>query len=190
MAFIFMNNMFIKIYFIMNKIAVLFLLIFVLSCNVNKEVFNQEIKNDIFPQDWIGLYEGLLDIGARQIPMQLNIDKTDVDTLYKWQIKYGEDDFRDYRLIAPKGETQEFKIDEKNSIILDAFYVKGKLMSEFAVQGNKVMAIYEKKGEELVFEIIFGKEEVDNITGGLDSIPQVNNYKIQGMQRAELVRKK
>lgn len=150
-----------------------------------------------FPQNWEGRYIGMLQIfkagqskAARKIEMELIIKQISLDSnRYEWQIIYGTDKvkgLREYELIVKNRDKGLYIIDERNSILLDAFLVNGKLISRFSVAGNLITATYEKEGDYIHFEILSGKEKVDAYTGGKEAIPEVGNYSIAVRQTARL----
>ncbi len=151
-----------------------------------------------FPESWIGRYEGNLEIfnssgKTMDVKMGLEIEGTDSSGIFRFAIIYGEGEskqVRDYKLITKDKQKGLYAIDEQNSIILDNYFLGGKFISRFGVADNLLLATYEKKGGNVVFEIIMGKEVLTNTTGGRDSIPEVNNYSLDVRQIAILKPKK
>ncbi len=170
----------------------------ILSCKVEEDIIlKEEIplieERQAFPESWVGNYSGKLILGTElpsgetELDMELNIQPTDSTGVYRWNIVYKTEkpDSREYELIIVDKEKGLYKIDERNSIILDCFHSGNKLMSRFAVQGSLALATYEKKGDYILFEIIMGKTETTK-TGGQDKIPEVENYGINVRQYAVL----
>jgi len=181
------------------------ILLIIASCkSVPSDTINDNeanIVNDAkplnFPQDWAGKYLGKLQIfkvgqskAVQEIDMELIIEQVSLDSnRYEWKIIYGEDKIkglREYELIVKDQEKGLYTIDERNSILLDAFLINGKLISRFSVAGNLITATYQKEGDYIHFEILSGKEKVDEYTGGEEEAPNVGNYKITVSQIARL----
>ena len=55
--------------------------------------------------------------------------------------------------------------------------------------GNLLLASYDRGNRTITFEVVVGNVEPINETGGIDSIPKVNSYKIGVAQKAILKRK-
>ncbi len=178
-------------------------LAFFISCKSNQVIADTPVteptRSDIegFPQSWKGTYTGTLNIfqpgsltPSQSVPMDLYIDQIDVDsTKFEWNITYGEDKvkgLRQYQLITKDRDKGIFAIDERNSIVLDAHFIHGKLFSRFSVMGNLISATYEKQGDIIIFEIHSGKEKVSGYTGGQEDTPNVGLYPSAVYQKARL----
>jgi hypothetical protein len=158
-------------------------------------------QRDTFPYSWLGLWAGNLEIynakGLSQtLPMQLDLGETETTGVFKWHIIYGADyekGLRPYLLRTLDASKGLYQTDEMNSIKIEAYYIGGKLFSNFGVQGNLLSTIQEKKGDEMHWEIIFGKETPVSTTGHQvvkgDTIPKVKTMPILIHQRAVLKRK-
>jgi len=157
------------------------------------------IGQNSFPDNWVGNYEGALDIFGvdsitMHVGMKLSIAKKS-DSIYKWKMTYSlkdQQDERDYEMIVVNREQGRFDIDEKNSIIIDGYYRSGIYTSIFEVQKNMIIASYSKKGERLLFEIISANVGDSKITGNskMDgkSIPEVRSFLVNGRQKCILKR--
>lgn len=153
-----------------------------------------------FPQDWEGIWQGDLEIHtakglAQTVPMELHVLPTDSTHRYTWSIIYGEDKEagkRPYELVIIDAENGIYAIDEKNSIQLEAYFIKDKFFSRFEVMGTLLLTSEQLIGDELIFEIIAGKMEPVSVTGSEvvngDTIPPVQAFPINVMQRAILRR--
>lgn len=151
-----------------------------------------------FPQNWYGKWRGTLTIynskgKAQDVPMEIHIEPTDSVNRTKMALIYGEDEkigTRPYELITIDAEKGHYQTDEKNTIFLDDYYFSGVLYSRFEVMGNLLLTRIEKRNNKLYFEVISGKAEPINTTGGdeANKIPDVNSYNIFVSQRAELVK--
>ena len=165
------------------------------------EKIDDSVSNQAnFPITWAGIYQGTLDIftdkGLQQsVAMELEIlPKNDTDH-WIWAIIYGPDSIagrRSYELTTVDAEKGHYQIDEKNSIILDA-YLRGNIfVSRFSVMGNLLDCTYEKLEDDIIFTIVMGKEAGLIDTGGGvingDTIPSVQPFSIGVVQRGKLKR--
>lgn len=153
-----------------------------------------------FPETWAGIYQGTLDIynatGLQQsVAMELEIAPIDSTDRWIWAITYGPDSVagrRSYELVIVDPTKGHYQIDEKNSIILDAFLKGNFFVSRFSVMRNLLDCTYEKSGDEIIFTIVMGKETALLDTGGGviegDTIPVVQAYPIGVVQRGKLKR--
>lgn len=153
-----------------------------------------------FPYGWVGIWKGELQIfrpeGLQQsLPMQLHILPTDSTGQYSWMIIYGPDtpdNRRNYLLNTIDRAKGHFQIDERNSIVLDAYFFNNTLFSRFSVMGSLLLSSYEMRNGQLVFEIIAGSSTPVNRTGDTivdeEEIPAVEAFPVGVMQRGVLVR--
>ncbi len=148
-----------------------------------------------FPSDWAGSWKGglLWYNGAgkepRLVEMQLNIRKS--DTSWTWQMTYGKpgEDNRPYSLIPIDSTKGHWAINEHNGIILDQFFLANRLTGAFTVGSNTIINSYELRGDSLIVEFNSLQAKPINVTGlGTEDSPKVENYRVQGFQRAVLVR--
>ncbi len=152
-----------------------------------------------FPASWVGEWTGDLKIfnnkGLQQtVSMKLEIAPIDSSESFTWQLVYNEgQDQRPYELQIVDAEKGHYQIDEKNSIVLDVYYLAGKLYSRFEVAGNLLLITYELQGEELIFEVISGRESDKKWSGGEEidgnTIPKVASYAVGTRQVARLTQK-
>ena len=151
-----------------------------------------------FPYGWFGTYEGELEIFgvdsvAHRVLMNLDIGPTDNDSTFFWTITYGEGDQKDvrkYQMISMDNSVGYYVLDEKNSIKIET-YLKNKVMTSFfSVNGNFIIATYEKVDEGIAFELIAAQMQPASETGGEkyegEDIPKVTAYPVTGRQRALL----
>ena len=160
----------------------------------NKKEDNKSLYT--FPFEWIGSYEGQLEIfnhpkdTSMVVDMKLEIGSPNNEGYYPWRIQYGEDDIRPYFLEAINPEIGHYRIDERNSIELDGYIKNGHFITRFEVMGNDLLFDYERVDEGILAQIFISKSQSENITGGdiigTDTIPYVNNYKVVVFQKALL----
>lgn len=162
--------------------------------------YGKSMMKDTFPYSWFGTWAGNLEIysskGLSQtVPMQLVKGLTDELGVFQWNIIYGTDmdkGLRPYLLRTIDASKGLYLHDEMNSIKMEAYYLGGKLFSNFSVEGNILTSIEEKEGDKIKFEIIFGKEKPVSETGGKvvngDTISTVKTLPVIINQRAVLTR--
>lgn len=153
-----------------------------------------------FPDSWVGQWKGRLDIistaGIQNKQDSINV-LFEVAPLskntYRWRTTYQtvtRPVIKDYRLIADTIQLGHYKIDEGDSIIMDSYNIGQKLYCTFEVEKSLFFSSYEFKGNEIIFEIVFGPFETPTKTGGVTvaagEIPPVNVYTTQAIQRAVL----
>ncbi|MCB0458887.1 MAG: hypothetical protein KDC74_02575 [Flavobacteriaceae bacterium] len=158
------------------------------------------IAQSSFPDSWAGTYKGELQIYGvdstrMKIAMQLDITAIQKDSVYDWKLTYdfnGTKDVRAYELHVVDTNKGHYQIDEKNSIILDAFLHTNTLTSFFSLIDSYIIASYTKEQDTIVFEIISGKYESIAATGSTEhegeNIPEVKSYLVNGRQRAVLTK--
>lgn len=127
--------------------------------------------------------------------MSLEIHKIDTskEGRYTFGLAYGskEQDWRPYELVPVAAEKGIWKVDEKNSIVMESYLLGPKLLCWFVVQGSRILCAYEKTDERtLVFEVMSGPEKEVSSTGktkqGEEEIPEVKTYPFGVFQRAVL----
>lgn len=146
------------------------------------------------PKEWMGQWRGTLEIfnaqGRQQtVAMGLNIFAKS-DTSWAWQIEYGEGEtaqLRDYELIS-NGDSNHFKLDEKNSIVLYLSLINGGLYSAFEVQTNQLLISYELKDEALIFRTYSFPASEELVTGKGEGIPEVKARRTTTVQIARLTK--
>ena len=152
-----------------------------------------------FPEDFVGNWAGELVIYkpagvAQQVPMQLKIQPLG-DTAYTYTIIYGEDEVagaRPYVIVPGPDGPHHWICDEKNTILLDGYYLGNIYQSVFTVQGTYLVSALEHRGDHLVYAIHSGKSEAIRVSGNEkhdgEDIPAVESFKVSGFQRAILTR--
>lgn len=158
-------------------------------------LFSQES----FPKSWEGNFSGDLEIFgvdsvAMKLKMNLDISKKR-DSVYQWKITYnfrGKEDIRDYELVVVDSKRGIYKIDEKNSILINSYYKTGIFTSFFEVMDSFIISTYSKVEDDIVFEIISGDGKKTSISGNSkfknEDIPAVTSYLVNGRQKAVLKR--
>jgi len=178
----------------MNKLMLLALLLFLGACKTTK---NTKPFLPVFPDDWLGGWEGELDIynatgKVMTVPMQCWHQKRS-DGAYDWHLVYGtgdKQDVRAYELKKINPAKGHYQIDEKNGILIDAFVLHDRLVSTFGVMENVIQTHYIIEKGQMTFEVYMHNQKEISTTGDTiiqgDTIPLVNSFHNQVYQRAVL----
>ncbi len=150
------------------------------------------------PEHWQGHWKGTMQLTysngkTSTVNNELIIKKitSSKDSLarYQWTIIYGEgeqQEERTYELLCLDKDKGQYLIDEKNSILLPAFFADQTLMSFFEVMGNRILSTYRQDSDYLYFENISINTKKSELSGGKGDIPVVLSYHIANFQRAKL----
>ena len=148
-----------------------------------------------FPDSWEGHYKGQLNIypdtkTISTYDMELRIGAADLSGHYPWTLIYNNKDVRAYGLIEIDKEQGLYKIDEYNSIKIEAFYKGNHFMSKFNVMGSDLLVDYEKIGEDIRIRFYVSNDNPISETGGevftTDTVPNVKAFPILVFQEALL----
>jgi hypothetical protein len=170
------------------KVVFLFTSLFFLS------TFTKGASLSDFPDGWLGKWTGKLLIYGegepKEVYMELNIKDADEVNHWKWTIIYGKGEFgqtRAYELILIDSAKGKFKMDEKNSILLDMTYRNNSFFSTFEVEKNLVTAVYTLIDNKIIFEIISSDMKNPLVTGNEgEEVSTVFSYPVTVVQKAEL----
>ena len=150
-----------------------------------------------FPEDWIGHWKGELlwysgnDNTPKKVNMELHILRSDTVGKYTWQIVYGDitADNRPYLLIPKDTASGHWAIDELNGIVLDQYWVAGRLSGAFSVQKSSILNNYWLEGGKLHVEFYNTSVKPVAVTGkGTQDSPIVNSFQVKSFQKAVLTR--
>ncbi len=180
---------------LLNKIVLLFCFgLVLLSCKTKAPMtlLNEDgTPHFQFPQDWLGEYSGELIIldsqnDTQTVNMKLTIGPPDGLGMYQWIIQYGEDDIRYYGLEAINAEKGHYRIDEYNSIKLDAFLKGDHLITSFSIMERYISYHYEKQRDGIQIQVMFSRSEPISTSGkeviGQDTVPEVHSFHASGFQ--------
>lgn len=156
-----------------------------------------------FPSSFVGDWKGTLTWNRpgkapQEFLMRLNIQPLD-SSRYTWQIIYGNDDpsttqkvdDRPYLLVPVDTAKGHWQIDERNTIVLDGYFIGNSFTSVFSVSGSTIVNKYEIKDEGLQVTFTTYASKSINTTGGTSNeIPPVASYKVIGLQQGLLKRQK
>jgi len=151
-----------------------------------------------FPASWAGVWTGPCRSGPPPsgdkivFPMELHVAPIDGREAWTWTIVYGEGDkrqVRPYELVPVDAKKHHWKIDEKNGIAIDAWFVDDTLYSRFGVLGNRIEAHYRRDGDSIDVTLTTFKG-VATKSGGEGRVPEVNAGRLIGVQRGKLTRRR
>jgi hypothetical protein len=125
--------------------------------------------------------------------MSLDLQVTDKTGVFDWIITYGQDSTlqrRVYQLQEIDATYGHYLIDEKNGILLDAYFIHEELISIFEVMGNTLLTSYQFHKDEIIFSVkVYSSKEVrisgDTLIEGQE-IPTVLSFKPTVNQIARL----
>jgi hypothetical protein len=149
-----------------------------------------------FPAAWQGVWKGTCtatrpDGKHHAFAMELHVQPTAIPDRMHWVLVYGTGDrrqIREYELVTVDPLRGHFRIDEKNSIVIDAYLVDHTLHSHYAVEQALITVRYTLRDDTLLFELESADLSAVVESGGSDDVPAVKAYPTQVAQRATLVR--
>ncbi len=150
------------------------------------------------PEAWLGRWQGTV---TQQTPigdgpsfnMRLDIARED-SGVWIWDILYdgtqGTSE-RNYQLVSTEN-SGEFKIDEKNGIVIDAALIGQHLCCHFALADQTIWTTYElvlgDPEPKIHFELYSASEDAGTQSGGANEMPNVNSLRVSSRQSATLIR--
>jgi hypothetical protein len=148
-----------------------------------------------FPEDYTGTWAGTLHMfpSGQRVEMSLQIGpKKENSGRYDYILTYhtpGGDDRREYELEQIPDAPDRFRVDEKNSIVLEERLLGNALISIFSVSGTSLIVTAKLEPEKIIFEVMSWDEAKKTESGGKENVPVVYSFLSNGYQRAELFRK-
>lgn len=152
-----------------------------------------------FPASFSGNWKGTLtwnrpEKATQQFPMRLNIQPLDSGR-YAWQIIYGDAstlqkvDDRPYLLKPVDIAKGHWQIDERNTIVLDGYFIGNSFTSVFSVSENTIVSKYELTTDGLLVTFTtYVTKAIISTSGTSKEIPPVDSYKVIGLQQGLLKR--
>jgi hypothetical protein len=136
-----------------------------------------------FPQKCEGKWEGLMYIYSGgvlrdSVRVEFNVAK-DSDSTWKWRTDYLSPKTpitKDYRLKMKTANT--YIIDEGDGIELLNYVSANKMYSLFETEGIYLTAVYELRGDELLFEVTSSRK----LVAGSNADSQVSNFILDATQ--------
>ncbi|MEM7784778.1 MAG: hypothetical protein AAF939_12500 [Planctomycetota bacterium] len=128
-----------------------------------------DLKTDPLPKKWHGTWVGQMKFfpgmpeavknsaASGKVAVQFEIEEITNSNALVWRMTIGSDSNRvvkDYKLV-PTGKPNEFLIDE-NGIDLNAYHYGDIIYSQFSFEEMVLIARYELKEDQLLFEVTTG----------------------------------
>ncbi|MDX1906733.1 MAG: hypothetical protein SF053_06835 [Bacteroidia bacterium] len=151
-----------------------------------------------FPASWAGNWAGDLLIYThtgivQTVPMELRIQPLDSAGCWTWTLVYQVDspDIRQYLLVPKDTARGIYAIDERDSIVLDAYVFGDFLLSTFSVEKTLLQVSYQLDRKRIIFEITSGPIDQGVVTGQAVAAENglIMTYPVRGYQRAILKRR-
>ena len=147
-----------------------------------------------FPESWVGAYGGDLVIrspgaASKTVAAEMRVEATESADRFRWRLRYGEQAWREYRLVVVDRATGSFVLDEQNSIRIPAVLLDDELISVFSVMGNRISVRYRKDGDTVLLDMLSTTAEPAGKTGGEGGVPTVDTFRVQNRQQARLEKK-
>jgi hypothetical protein len=175
---------------------------FFLSYAFSYPAMAQTADSLTFPASWAGVWTGTLDIFSgkgkvQSVSMEIELLKMDTSRQgrYTFSLIYGgrDKDYRHYELVPVDPAKGLWRVDEKNTIVMESYLYGPKLLCWFVVEGSRVLCTYEKTDSNtLIFEVISGRETPVSTTGNTkidkEDIQEVKTFPVTVFQRAVLKR--
>ncbi|BAO56526.1 hypothetical protein [Nonlabens marinus] len=177
----------------MKRLLSILILFALSSCENSKEKNIEQpaitTVDKVFPEDFLGIYKGDLQItssnGTSQIPMEFHLSKTDTVDKFNYKIFYGKErDPRNYNLERTHNPNL-FLVDENNGIVLESAYADHTLYSTYEVMGNLLHSTEIFYDDKMEFMIAMARIQDTSMTGNEESAI-VKNYPMSVLQRATL----
>ncbi|WP_432411639.1 hypothetical protein [Rasiella sp. SM2506] len=147
-----------------------------------------------FPDDFFGIYTGMLQIssdkGNQILPMEFQLLATDTAGKYTYTLVYGEGEtkqIRYYSLLEKNKATGAYVVDENNGIILDDKVQDNRMYAVFEVNDTLLTTFITFEADHMIFEIIATSKNDKRVTYTEDEDKiEVISYPISTIQRAVL----
>lgn len=157
----------------------------------------QVAAQETFPKSFVGNWSGTLDWyvagkkDPKKVAMRLLIHPTDTANVYTWRLQYGEagEDNRPYLLKPVDTLNGHWRVDERNGILLDHYWLGNRLSVAFTVMSSTIFNTYRLEGDSLLVEFhsLTAKPVTTSGLGTVES-PHVASYGAKFYQRAVLKR--
>ncbi len=153
----------------------------------------------ILPMAWLGVWRGEVAVENSQgkqpgFQMELVVEPISDSPRCTWRITYegqAGKSVREYEIELVDRRQGHYRIDEKNSIRIDATLLGNTLLSHFTVLKQTILTRYEidpKQTDEMIFELTTAPTDSQVTTGGQGEIPEVVSLRFSNRQTARLKR--
>ncbi|MEL6626016.1 MAG: hypothetical protein AAFY70_03855 [Bacteroidota bacterium] len=155
------------------------------------------IQAQVLPPSWEGKWTGTVDIWAynqktESFPMSLEIAPrgTGWDYIIDYQRDPERPDVRKYQLIVIDSAQSRLAIDEKNGIILDAYFNDDCLYTRFGGMNSDLIIRMCMENGVMDYEIISNFSDPIRVSGGYiseqDTMPKITSYNLYHFMKAKL----
>jgi hypothetical protein len=147
-------------------------------------------------KDCLGVYKGKLSIyyndKIQNLDMEFHLLATDQVDVYDYKLIYVESGVKQERsyLLKKKLEVNKYTVDEKNGILLEAFFTNNTLHSIFEVEGNLLTTTESFTTDYMDFYLMSSAKSGIVKSGGANNIPEVFSYPVNAVQSARLYKQK
>ncbi len=173
--------------------------IFAQEAQSTKSNLNGAASEAILPAAWIGVWRGEVSVENAQgkqpgFQMELAVEPIASSSRCTWRITYegqAGKSVRQYEIELIDRQQGHYRIDEKNSIQIDATLLGNLLLSHFTVLNQTIVTRYQiepTSADEMTFELTTASLDSTTTTGGQGDIPQVTSLKYSNRQIARLKR--
>ena len=114
------------------------------------------------PSTWDGVWSGTITVyppnggAAFERPMEITVSPVDNGRAFTWRVRSsmkGKETVRDYQLVPAPDKSGEFKLDEKNGIVLNTRLMGNALYSYYLDGDILISGRYERRGDSLYVEL-------------------------------------
>lgn len=181
------------------KLFPLFFVLLFLACNTTKNTSKKSPPK--FPEDWLGTYQGNLDIfdfkagKTMSLPMTIIVSKTDTVNRWRWYSKAifnGKDIIKDYAVVRHDSmPPNQYIMDENNGIYLDRTLIDDAFYDYFEVNNLGLYGVTRLVGKDMFFEITFfplTSEKHSIFPMSETDMDTVASFRVIGTQKAFLKR--
>ncbi|MEH2058018.1 MAG: hypothetical protein V7K97_18015 [Nostoc sp.] len=160
-----------------------------------KIVQSASSSSNSFPQNWQGKWSGTMfnrsvKGQSQTVPMTLIIQPiSNNPKRYTWQITYGvgaKKLLRNYELVVKDRGAGHFVIDEKDGTLIDAWWVRDTLYSQFRVGNRLLNSQYQRQSDRLRYKLVTYQPLSSPPAKDSQQKVSFESYQIGAVQSAEL----
>jgi len=150
------------------------------------------------PKEWHGVWVGQLTVHGPtgktfQRPWEIRIEPLTNRSGVTWRITSGmggQTTTRNYELLPDAGKPGDFKVDEKNGILIDARLMGHGLYSYYKDGDILICTRFELRGDSLWVELASVSLKDPRISTLKEDMIEIQSYRLGSVQSGELKRKK
>lgn len=145
------------------------------------------------PLEWAGQWEGQTHVltgpgKIQELTTRLTLTPLEGTSDWRWRIQYAGEPLRDYLLRSVDPVRGHYLLDEGQGILIDTFWVEGRLTSQFMIQGKVVTMMAELREGWLVQSSTMTSLGGARVSGGARGIPEVKSLPLLSVQTDRLKR--